>query len=67
MGYNINFPDRNGTSGQETINTENNIVLIGANGSGKTRFGVRIEELTQGIHTVHWFTFLDSTLNYLSI
>jgi energy-coupling factor transporter ATP-binding protein EcfA2 len=53
MSYNINFPDRNGTSGQETINTENNIVLIGANGSGKTRLGVRIEELTQETHTVH--------------
>jgi energy-coupling factor transporter ATP-binding protein EcfA2 len=53
MSYNINFPDRNGTSGQETISTENNIVLIGANGSGKTRLGVRVEELTQDTHTVH--------------
>jgi energy-coupling factor transporter ATP-binding protein EcfA2 len=53
MSYNINFPDRNGTSGQETITTDNNIVLIGANGSGKTRLGVRIEELTQGSYTVH--------------
>lgn len=53
MSYNINFPDRNGTSGQETITTENNIVLIGANGSGKTRLGVRIEQLTQNTYTVH--------------
>jgi energy-coupling factor transporter ATP-binding protein EcfA2 len=53
MNYNINLPDRNGTSGQETITTESNIVLIGANGSGKTRLGVRIEELTQNSYTVH--------------
>src|SRR5690606_1611934 len=53
MSYNINFPNRNGTAGQETINTENNIVLIGANGSGKTRLGVKIEELTQDLHIVH--------------
>ena len=53
MRYNINFPDRNGTTGQETISIENNIVLIGANGSGKTRLGVRVEELTQDTHRVH--------------
>jgi ABC-type cobalamin/Fe3+-siderophores transport system ATPase subunit len=53
MNYDIIFPDRNGTAGQETITTENNIVLIGANGSGKTRLGVRIEELTQNSRTVH--------------
>lgn len=53
MSYNLIFPDRNGTTGQETITTENNIVLIGANGSGKTRLGVRIEELTQNFYTVH--------------
>lgn len=47
MSYDIIFPDRNGITGNETITTENNIVLIGANGSGKTRLGVRIEELTQ--------------------
>ena len=53
MKYSINFPDRNGTAGQETIQTQNNIVLIGANGSGKTRLGVRIEDLTQNQITVH--------------
>ncbi len=53
MNYIINFPDRNGTGGQETVSTENNIVLIGANGSGKTRLGVKIEELNQDTITVH--------------
>lgn len=53
MRYNIIFPNRNGAEGQETIQTENNIVLVGANGTGKTRFGVRIEELIQDQITIH--------------
>jgi len=53
MNYNIVFPKRDGTAAQETIQTENNIVLVGANGAGKTRLGVRIEELIQNQITVH--------------
>lgn len=53
MSYNIILPSKNGTAGQETIQTDNNIVLVGANGSGKTRLGVRIEELIQNQITVH--------------
>ena len=53
MSYDIIFLYIFGITGNETITTENNIVLIGANGSGKTRLGVRIEELTQNSITVH--------------
>jgi hypothetical protein len=53
MNYNIIIPNRSGSSGQETLSTNNNIVLVGANGSGKTRFGTKIEELNQNRITVH--------------
>ena len=53
MTYNINIPNRNGTIGQEILITDNHLVMIGANGSGKTRLGVRIEELTQNSYTIH--------------
>jgi len=53
MTYNIIIPKRDGSIGQETINTENNIVFVGANGAGKTRLSVRIELFTQNHITVH--------------
>jgi len=53
MSYDIILPKRDGTAGNETIQTGNNIVLVGANGSGKTRLGVRIENLIQNQVTVH--------------
>jgi len=51
--YDIILPKSDGTPGNETISTENNIILLGANGAGKTRLSVRIEELTQNQITVH--------------
>jgi hypothetical protein len=53
MTYNLIFPARNGTEGHESFQTTNNIVFVGANGSGKTRMGVKLEELTQNQITVH--------------
>ena len=53
MTYNITIPKRDGTAGQETIQTQNNIVFVGANGAGKTRLSVRIELFTQNHITVH--------------
>lgn len=53
MSYKIILPKKDGTSGNETFQTENNIVFVGANGAGKTRLGVRIEELIQNQITVH--------------
>ncbi|SHG11673.1 AAA domain-containing protein, putative AbiEii toxin, Type IV TA system [Flavobacterium fluvii] len=53
MSYNIIFPKKDGTSGQEVIQTESNIVLIGANGAGKTRFGVYVEQLVSSNMNVH--------------
>ncbi len=53
MSYNIILPVRTGQNAQEAIQTLNNIVLIGANGSGKTRLGVWIEQKLQEQVTVH--------------
>lgn len=53
MNYNITLPKRDGTPGQEVLQIKNNIVIVGANGAGKTRLGVRIEELMQSQITVH--------------
>ena len=53
MAYDIILPKKDGTTGEETLHTENNIVIVGANGAGKTRFSIRIEELIQNQITVH--------------
>lgn len=53
MFFNITLPNRTGTNETETLTTENNIVLIGANGSGKSRLGVWIEQRIQNQTTVH--------------
>lgn len=53
MAYDIILPKKDGTTDQETLHTENNIVIVGANGAGKTRFSIRIEELIQNQITVH--------------
>jgi energy-coupling factor transporter ATP-binding protein EcfA2 len=47
MKFTISLPRRDGQLGHETVERENNIVIVGANGSGKTRLGVWIEELHQ--------------------
>lgn len=51
--HNIILPSRIGEKSTEEIELTNNLVLIGANGSGKTRLGVFIEEKLQQHITVH--------------
>lgn len=54
MDYTLFLPDRTGTpEKEEALQTSNNIVLIGANGSGKTRLGVRIEQKISKNQIVH--------------
>ena len=53
MPYNIILPNRKGTNERETLETDNNIVLIGSNGAGKSRLGVWIEQQIQNQVTVH--------------
>jgi len=53
MPFNIILPNRTGTNERETLETENNMVLIGSNGAGKSRLGVWIEEQIQNQVTVH--------------
>lgn len=49
----IVLPNRLGQGDNEIIQSENNIVIIGANGSGKTRLGSWIEQTQQRQLTVH--------------
>lgn len=53
MKPNITLPNRAGQGANETFHNENNIVVIGANGSGKTRLGAWIESQMQNTLTVH--------------
>lgn len=53
MQFNLILPNRTGTNEKETLTTENNIILIGANGSGKSRLGFWIEQQMQNSITVH--------------
>ena len=53
MTFNLTLPNRTGTNQTETLTTENNIVLVGANGSGKSRLGAWIEQIMQNQLTVH--------------
>jgi hypothetical protein len=53
MNFNIILPERNGQNREEVIQVSNNIVLVGANGSGKTRLGAWIEERLMDQTTVH--------------
>lgn len=53
MPYNIILPNRTGENQTEALETENNIVLIGSNGAGKSRLGVWIEQQIQNEITVH--------------
>jgi energy-coupling factor transporter ATP-binding protein EcfA2 len=53
MPFNITLPNRAGSNETEILTTDNNIVLIGANGSGKSRLGVWIEQHVQDQTTVH--------------
>lgn len=53
MAFVIELPNRTGEGVPEEIDSSGNLVLIGANGSGKTRLGIWIEEHHQNEHTVH--------------
>ena len=53
MAFDIVLPNRTGTNEQEIFTTENNIVLIGSNGAGKSRLGVWIEHKMTNLNTVH--------------
>jgi hypothetical protein len=45
MKFNLDFPDNSGRRTTKTLTVFSNIVLVGANGAGKTRLGVKIESL----------------------
>ncbi len=49
----IQLPNKIGVGDNETIQSENNIVIIGANGAGKTRLGSWIETSLQDRVSVH--------------
>jgi len=49
----IILPNRTGQGENETLHNDNNIVIIGANGSGKTRLGAWIETNMQNNLAVH--------------
>ncbi|MFD3003855.1 DUF4435 domain-containing protein [Pontibacter toksunensis] len=53
MTFNLTLPNRTRTNQTETLTTDNNIVLIGANGSGKSRLGAWVEQTMQSRLTVH--------------
>ncbi|WP_448606839.1 DUF4435 domain-containing protein [Paenimyroides ceti] len=53
MQFNIILPNRVGTGNPETLTIENNIILIGANGSGKSRLGYWIEQQMHSSVVVH--------------
>ncbi|PSL33268.1 DUF4435 domain-containing protein [Chitinophaga ginsengisoli] len=53
MRFKIILPNKAGQQGVETKQTDNNMVIVGANGAGKTRFGVWIEQKLQEQITVH--------------
>ena len=49
----ITLPNRNGAEEIETLQCDNNLVIIGANGSGKTRLGAWIERTLDDRTIVH--------------
>jgi energy-coupling factor transporter ATP-binding protein EcfA2 len=53
MTFNLKLPNRRGINQIETLTTDNNVVLIGANGSGKSRLGAWMEQQMQNQLTVH--------------
>ena len=53
MKPSIILPNRSGNGDDEKITCENNIVLIGANGAGKSRLGSQIETSLIGITDAH--------------
>lgn len=53
MTFSIELPNKTGVGNPEKIDSSGHIVLIGANGSGKTRLGIWIEEHHQNKYNVH--------------
>lgn len=53
MSLSITMPNRSGIGAHEKIDVSGHIVLIGANGSGKTRLGIWLEAHLQAQHAVH--------------
>lgn len=53
MPFMIELPNRTGQGDSEPIDSSGHIVLLGANGSGKTRLGIWIEQHHQNKYTVH--------------
>ncbi len=53
MSVSLTMPNRTGNGATEVINLSGHIVLVGANGSGKTRLGSWIENTNQNHYTVH--------------
>lgn len=53
MKPDIILPNRTGLGDNETLHNDNNIVIIGANGAGKTRLGAWIETTMQNNLAVH--------------
>lgn len=53
MSISIELPNRTGQGSSEKIDFSGHIVLIGANGSGKTRLGIWIEKQNQKNYPVH--------------
>lgn len=53
MKPNIRVPNRTGAGEDESLKCENNLVIIGANGSGKTRLGSWIEKTQQNQLSIH--------------
>lgn len=53
MPLNITFPNRTGIGDSEKFDFPGHLVIVGANGSGKTRLGIWIEEQNQKERIVH--------------
>lgn len=53
MSLSVTLPNRTGSGAPEQIDFSGHIILVGANGSGKTRLGIWIEEQNQNHCTVH--------------
>ncbi len=53
MSIMVNLPNRAGHGVPESIDSSGHIVIIGANGSGKTRLGIWIEQHHQNKYPVH--------------
>ncbi|KAF2519680.1 DUF4435 domain-containing protein [Flavobacterium salilacus subsp. salilacus] len=58
MPFKINLPNKEGNNTQFSFETENNIVFVGANGSGKTRLGAFISAQKEEVFRISAQRFL---------